>query len=238
MPARAGDPDRQIREPRGRPLIADFMRFVVLPFAAALLWGCGTLPASSDAASDAPEPNARAAVRSLPMPASYAEALAAWHAPRDVNAWIGAKFEYDTDRAVALSESQRRAGPAPRIVEPAAFYDRPAGVCVDLARFAVETLKQVSPEVEARYLMIEFDPATLRGQVLRRHWVVVYDSPEGLRVFADSKRPGVIAGPYRTVDEFIAEYARFRQRQVVSYRELDSYQRRQRTQAKRTKSDA
>ena len=212
------------------------MRFTDLLLVTALLGGCGSLYPPPDPASDAPEHRSRVS-ESVPVPASYSEALAAWHAPEDVNAWIGATFEYDIDRAVALAESQRTAGPAPRVFEPDAFFARPAGVCVDLARFGVETLRQVSPELRARYLMIEFDPARLRGQVLRRHWVVVYDSPQGLRIFADSKRPGIIAGPYRTVDEFIAEYARFRGREVISYREVDSYLRKYKTQAKRAKSD-
>jgi len=32
---------------------------------------------------------------------------------------------------------------------------------VDLARFAVETLRAVAPETKPRYLMIEFDPVTM-----------------------------------------------------------------------------
>jgi hypothetical protein len=37
------------------------------------------------------------------------DALAAWHSAEDVNAWIGARFEYDTARAMRLSETQRQA---------------------------------------------------------------------------------------------------------------------------------
>lgn len=209
-----------------------------LAASAFLAGGCALAPLAADPGSDAPErrPGATTAVW---RPASYGQALAAWRTPEDVNAWIGAAFEYDEERAVALSESQRAAGPAPAILGPGAFFEKPRGVCVDLARFAVETLKAVAPALKPRYLMIEFDPARLRGQVLRRHWVAAYDGPDGLRIIGDSKRPGVISGPYRTLDDFIGDYARYRGRGIVSYRELESYQRRLKQQrARQTKSDA
>lgn len=205
--------------------------FAVLAAAAVLAGGCALAPLAADPGSDAPErrasPGASAAV---PRPDSYGQALASWRTPEELNAWIGAVFEYDLDRAVALSESQRAAGPAPAIASPAAFFERPKGVCVDLARFAVETLKTVAPALKPRYLMIEFNPARLRGQVLRRHWVAAYEGPDGLRIIGDSKRPGVIAGPYRTLDDFIGDYARYRGREIVSVRELESYQRQLRQQ--------
>lgn len=213
------------------------MRITALLVATALLAGCAAQPRTADPSSDAPEAR-YTTPEPVVRPATYGDALTAWRRPEDVNAWIGAMFAYDLDRAIALSESQRAAKPAPPILEPAAFFDRPSGVCVDLARFAVETLNRVSPELKARYLMIEFNPATLRGQVLRRHWVAVYESPDGLRVIADSKRPGYLAGPYPTIASFITEYSAFRGRDVVAYRELASYQRKTRAPAQRPKSDA
>jgi hypothetical protein len=165
----------------------------------------------------------------VPGHASYADALKAWRTPGDVNDWIGARFEYDMGRALALSESQRARGPAPAIHEPGAFYDRPVGVCVDLARFAVDALTQVAPELKPRYLMIEFDPTRLQGQTLRRHWVVVYEQADGIHVFADSKRPGVVAGPYPTIAAFIDDYASYRKRPIVAFRELEDHRRKART---------
>lgn len=218
---------------RGR----DPVRVPLLLLATVFLAGCGALPSTYDPASDAPEArtgDATAAARY----ASYADALAAWRGPADVNAWIGASFEYDLDRAVALSESQRANAPGPAIIEPGAFYARPRGICVDLARFAVETLRQVSPDSKARYLMIEFDPALLRGQVLRRHWVVAFDAAGGVMVMADSKRPGVVSGPYRTIEDFLQEYAAYRGRTIVSHRETDSHARKLRLRAKRSKGDS
>lgn len=203
----------------------------------AVLAGCASADRAWDAGSDAPERRyitAGAAIQA----ASYEDALASWRDPRDVNAWIGANFRYDFDRALALSESQRAVAPAPPILEPGAFFANPSGMCVDLARFAVETLRQVSPEANARYLMIEFEPTRIEGRVLRRHWVAVYDGAGGILVVGDSKRPGLLAGPFPTVDEFVADYAQFRGRRIVAYRELDSYQRRQRPRATRASADA
>jgi hypothetical protein len=85
--------------------------------------------------------------------------------------------------------------------------------------------------------MIEFEPASIRGQMLRRHWVTLYASEGSLYVFADSKRPGVMAGPYKTVEAFIAEYASFRGREIVAYRELQSYQRRTRAVSRQRQGD-
>ncbi len=199
---------------------------------AALLCGCASPPAVADPASDAPE--ARHVRDGLvPIHPTYESALAAWRAPEDVNAWIGARFEYDFGRAAALSESQRALAPAPSIYEPRDFYDRPSGVCVDLARFAVETLRQVAPDLRPRYLMIEFHPATVSGQLLRRHWLAAFEREGGHYFFADSKRPGTMAGPYPSVSAFVAEYARFRGREIVAYRELETYRRQQKAVSRR-----
>lgn len=213
------------------------MRLAATSLVLGLLAGCAMAPPASDPASDAPERRV-VAPGQVRMFTTYREALDAWRRPEDMNAWIGATFEYDVDRAVALSESQRALAPGPAIFEPDAFFAKPAGICVDLARFAVETLKQIAPELKVSYLMIEFDPARLRGQVLRRHWVVVYEDPGGVRVVADSKRPGVIAGPYRTVGDFIAEYARFRGREIVAHRQLESFRKKSKVQARRVKDGA
>lgn len=204
------------------------MRSAALLLAATLLAACAVGPVPVDPDSDAPDVRV-SAQRPVPVHASYAQALMAWRTPEDVNDWIGARFEYDRDRALALSESQRERGPAPAIHPPQAFYDRPVGVCVDLARFAVDALKQVAPDLRPRYLMIEFDPTRLQGQTLRRHWVAVYERADGIYVFADSKRPGVTAGPYPSVGAFIDDYARYRKRRIVAFRELDDHRRKVRT---------
>lgn len=211
---------------------AAIVRRALALLALATLPGCGSLPGAADPYSDIPE--YRIVSSSLvPRNASYREALAAWRQPEDVNAWIDVAFEYDTRRALALSESQRAKGTAPSIHDPASFYDNPKGVCIDLARFAVETLRRIAPSLEPSYLMIEFDPAIISGQLLRRHWIAKFQRADGYYFFADSKRPGVIVGPYPSVGAFIGEYAAFRRREIVSYRELESYRRQTKVAARR-----
>jgi hypothetical protein len=186
----------------------------------------------ADPASDAPE--ARIVARqAVETPASYAEALQRWQSVDDINAWIGARFEYDTARAVRLSETQRQQGERITIHTAEQFFLRPTGVCVDLARFVVETMRVIDPGSTPKYLMIEFDPVQLNGNTLRRHWVAAYQRGGKLYVTGDSKRPGHVAGPYADVQTFIAEYARYRRRAIVAFSERETYRRTMRTLAVR-----
>lgn len=192
------------------------------------LGAAATTPTAGGAASDAPDPAYATSRTTAHAPASYAQALQSWRTAADINTWTGQHFRYDTPRALQLSESQRaRTGTLP-IHEPASFYAQPDGVCVDLARFAVETLRAIAPEAKPRYLMIEFDPVTLQGQTLRRHWVALYEQDGQLYAFGDSRRPGHIAGPYANTAAFIADYARYRGRTIVAHRELPTHERTQR----------
>jgi hypothetical protein len=192
---------------------------------------------NADPASDAPEAHARPAT---PLPdASYDEALARWRDADDVNAWIGAHFEYDMQRALRLSETQReRQGRLP-IHAPDAFFATPKGVCVDLSRFAVETLRRIDPASKPRYLMIEFAPASIQGQVLRRHWVARFERDGKVYFFADSKRPGHVAGPYADNAAYIKDYAAYRGREIVAFRDMQSTSKTTRTlAAKQQREDA
>lgn len=194
----------------------------------ACLAACSSIPETADPYSDAPEAGRRP-ILSFTHAGSYQEALQAWQTPEDVNAWIGARFRYDLPRAVALSETQRNGSKRMTIYEPQDFFDAPSGVCVDLARFAVETLRQIDPDSKPKYLMIEFDPIQIAGNTLRRHWLASFRRDGKHFFFADSKRPGHIAGPYADTQEFIDAYAKYRGRHIVAFRELDSFQRRQRS---------
>ena len=181
----------------------------------------------ADPASDAPEQRSLARGEA-PSPDSYARALQTWRSAEDLNAWLGERFEYDSARALRLSETQRaRAGTLP-LHEPAVFFESPRGVCVDVARFAVESLRAIDPQAKAGYLMIEFNPATLSGQTLRRHWVATFQRDGQLYVFGDSKRPGHLAGPYADAAAFVADYARYRGREVIAFRQLPTYERQRR----------
>jgi hypothetical protein len=195
------------------------------------LHGCA-VPPVADPDSDAPAARQPAASTSQRFE-SYEQALRAWQAPEQLNAWIAENFEYDLERAMRLSETQRRATGTPPVHAPETFFASPKGVCVDLARFAVETLRAVAPAVKARYVMLEFDPVSIRGNTLRRHWVVAFEREGMLYFFADSKRPGHIAGPFASTQAYVDEYAQYRGRQITAFRELPSYQRRAKVQAAR-----
>ena len=212
------------------------MRIVLAALAALALAGCSSLSSTADPASDVPE--ARIADRGrYTQAASYEEALLLWRGAEDVNAWIGARFEYDMSRAMQLSETQRHTNGHMPILAPEAFFGAPRGVCVDLSRFAVETLRAIDPGARAAYVMIEFDPASISGNTLRRHWVASFERDGKRHFFADSKRPGHMAGPYGSTQEFIAEYAAYRGRRIVSFREVDSFERKARTPAAKQARD-
>src|SRR5262245_59147431 len=179
--------------------------------------------AAADRFSDAPERPGDPTV-AFKAAGSYGAALSVWETPEDVSAWIAGNFSYDMARALRLSETQRTARGGLAIHTPAELFASPSGVCVDLARFGVETLRSIAPATRPRYLMIEFDPARIAENVLRRHWVATFERDGRTYVFADSKRPGHIAGPYRDVQEFVRDYEQYRERPIVAFREVDSYQ--------------
>jgi hypothetical protein len=223
--ARSGADGTQVR------MKAATMRSLVC---ACALWCCACMAIGqrADPASDAPEARTPPTTP-LYEPASYDDALARWRGADDVNAWIGARFQYDMARALRLSETQRaRHGRLP-IHAPDAFFAAPKGVCVDLSRFAVETLRRIDPASRPSYLMIEFAPASIQGQVLRRHWVARFERDGQLFFFADSKRPGHIAGPYADNAAYIKDYAAYRGRDIVAFRDMNSTERKTRTLAAR-----
>jgi hypothetical protein len=89
----------------------------------------------------------------------------------------------------------------------------------------VETLRVIDPSSQPAFLMIEFAPAIVSGNTLRLHWLALHRRDGSYYFFADSNRPGHMAGPYETVGRFIQEYAQYRGRTVVSFREMESYER-------------
>jgi len=153
---------------------------------------------------------------------SYQSALKNWKSLQDVSAWIGRNFSYDMDRAVDLSETNRQTNNV-EIYTPSELFLEKKGVCVDLARFGVETIRSILPQITANYLMIEFVPIEIDGEIIRNHWLASYMDGPDYYFFADSKRPSYISGPYKSVKDFISEYTRYRQREIVSFKELESY---------------
>lgn len=174
--------------------------------------------------SDAPDESSRAAAPYAEAP-SYGTALNLWKTPEDVSAWIGCLFDYDMDRAVHFGRAQTGESQAESVLSPEQLFEQPKGICVDLARFGVETLARIAPDLSPRYLRIEFEPATIGDATLRFHWLAVFVRGGAFHFFADSKRPGLISGPYASIADFIADYERYRQRKILSFQELDTFRR-------------
>lgn len=168
---------------------------------------------------------------------SYEEALHLWRSPEDVHGWIAASFQYDHPRAIRLSETQRIQKKRFSIYRPSELFDRKAGICVDLARFAVETLRRIDPASDPKYLRIEFEPMQIGGNTYRFHWLVRFKREGEIYFFADSNRPAYLAGPYHDLQAFIDEYERYRGRRIVAFRELDSYEKQRRTRVKQQASE-
>lgn len=194
------------------------------------LSGYASVLHTATSSSDEPEYTLDSTVP-LKAPVSYEQTLQVWKHPEDINGWIAANFLYDMGRALQLSETQRTQNERFSIYTPAEFFTTKAGVCVDLARFGVETLRRIDPQSDPKYLMIEFAPMHIAGNSLRLHWLVCFKRDGKTYFFADSKRPGHIAGPYNDTREFINDYEQYRGRKIVAFRELESYQKQQRTQS-------
>jgi hypothetical protein len=206
------------------------------PIAAGLIVAMSLFAAFAGAQElpDAPEARVRAATPWSGAPKSYAEALATWKAPEDIARFTDAAFVYDRARALALAEPTDSRSVRPAIHRPESLYAKPEGVCIDLARFGVETLNRIDASFAARYLMLEFEPVVVDGRTLRRHWIASFRRDGKVWFFADSRRPGHVAGPYDSVDAFIEDYARYRARPIVKWRETDSFLRTARAAARST----
>lgn len=130
----------------------------------------------------------------FPASDSYESATRFWKTPEDIAAWIEGNFVYDKGRAVVFSETRRRGEGEAHVYTPSEFFRIKRGVCVDLARFAVETLKVVDPATNPKYVMIEFEPVRIGEDILRFHWLVSFRREGKAYFFADSERPGYVVG--------------------------------------------
>ena len=154
---------------------------------------------------------------------SYETALKQWKTVTNVNNWIKENFRYSIERAKQLAENsptREKIG----IYSPAELYQTKKGVCIDLTRFAVETINLLDTSKHIQYLMIEFEPIIIDGSIIKKHWMAVYQDSSGYYFLADSKRPGNIAGPYKNVDDFVTEYQTYRDRKIISWKVLLSYE--------------
>lgn len=155
---------------------------------------------------------------------TYDQVLQQWKTISDVTHWIGENFRYDMDRAKQLAENSPTREKI-SIYTPAELYQAKNGVCIDLSRFATETINLIDSSKHVQYLMIEFEPLVINGSIIKKHWMAVYQDSSGYHFLADSKRPGYVVGSYKNVEDFITEYQAFRERKIVSWKILMSYER-------------
>jgi hypothetical protein len=156
---------------------------------------------------------------------SYKETIRKWKTVNDVNTWIVQNFSYDINRAIKLadnSEARERIS----IYTPVETYNSRKGTCVDLSRFAFETIQMLDSSIEVKYLMIEFAPLIINSSILKRHWMIVYREKNLFYTMADTKQPGLIGGPYNDIAEFIVEYQKISKREIIRYKLLDKYKKR------------
>jgi hypothetical protein len=178
----------------------------------------------NDLPSNAPYPQIGTKKANDKSKFSYHEAIHNWKSVNDVNDWIARHFNYDMDRAMQLANSNIKKKAT--IYDPTEVFNHKKGICVDLSRFAFETIQAINPTIDIKYLMIEFEPLKIGDSTFRKHWMVVYKENGRLYTMADTKRPGFISGPYNEISEFIIEYQKFRKRQIISYKLTDTYKKR------------
>ncbi len=154
--------------------------------------------------------------RALARPRSYDDALAKWKTPEDIMRWVRDEFQYDLERALDLAED-RPVRVHAEIYTPRETFDARSGACVDLCRFAVDTLRAIDPATPVNYLMIEFEPVRIANRTLRRHWLAVYEHPLGLVWFADTKYPGELSDPHPSLAGLVANYEVRRGRRVLGF---------------------
>ena len=191
---------------------------------------------AAEDSSDAPE-YARDPKTVFKAAESYEHALLVWKTPGRYHGVDSCQFllRHGTS-AARFSETQiEKQGPI-AIYTPSEFFATKSGVCIDLSRFAVETLRAIDPQTDPQYIMIEFNPIQISVNIFRRHWLGSFKRDGKTYFFADSKRPGFIDGPYMICAEFIREYERYRARNIVTFREMGSFQKRQRTPALKLKA--
>ncbi len=176
----------------------------------------------SRSCSDTPEENLQEFAQAG-QPASYQEALKAWSSAEQISQWVKANFRYDLPRALEFSETKRKTNNERLVLSPAQLFERRSGVCLDLSRFCVESLAQVHGESQPKYFLIKFEPFEIKGNIFRAHWMASFRRDNRIYFFCDSHRPGHIAGPYSTPEEFIQEYEKYRARKVTQFQELETY---------------
>jgi hypothetical protein len=109
-----------------------------------LIIGWSDVSHSGELLPDEPEAERDLSVHSQTVK-SYNQALDIWKTAEDLKKWVSMSFVYGKARAIELSSDQREKNKGVSIYNPSELFGTNAAVCVDLARFGVETLKIIEP---------------------------------------------------------------------------------------------
>lgn len=134
--------------------------------------------------------------------ASYEAAMATWTSYQDVAGWLRSHFKFDHARLNLILQRTRQNGPSGLLARSAsATYQNPSGYCTDSAAFAIQSLNQIKPDYNARYIFIK----NRFGQP--HHWVAGFMVDGKIMVLdygAAAEWAGMngVHGPYDSLEQY------------------------------------
>lgn len=126
----------------------------------------------------------------------------------EANRWIGEHFKVSEARIDITLKTRLAHGlmvSRKLIYTPSEVVEKQEGQCQDLSRFGYEVAKILGKG--PKYIIISHERSVERLWTADYvHWVVAYKEGNSWFVYADSRNPGRIFGPYSRIDEFAKEY--------------------------------
>ena len=96
----------------------------------------------------------------------YEDAVSKWTSYKDVGEWLNENFKFDKKRQKVIQKQLSHKGPAGLLIRnPASTFDNPRGFCGDSANFAIDALRKIDPEYNAKWVFIK------NGAGKPNHWV-------------------------------------------------------------------
>lgn len=133
---------------------------------------------------------------------SYAATVAHWNSYTDVAEWLRGNFKFDHGRLNSILQRTRQNGPAGLLARSAeGTFNQKSGYCTDAAAFAIQSLNQLRPDYNARYIFIK----NRFGQP--HHWVAGFMTEGKIMVIdygAAAEWGGMngVHGPYDSLDQY------------------------------------
>ena len=136
---------------------------------------------------------------------AYGTTLATWTSYQDVADWLRSHFKFDHGRLNLILQRTRQNGPSGLLARSAgATFQTKSGYCTDSAAFAIQSLNQIHPGYNARYIFIK----NRFGQP--HHWVAGFMVDGKIMVLdygASAEWAGMngVHGPYDSLEQY-AQY--------------------------------